>query len=492
MFNNSDYELLGKIHESQNSIVHRALRKSDRLPVILKTLKEEARSPEKIERYRQEHEVLAGLSLDGVIRTYGFEQQQNSYCLVLEDFGGESLKSLLAGPTGGNAYGASTWAGKRRLALAEFLEIAGKICTALSEIHLADLIHKDINPANIAYNPASGQLKIIDFGISTVLPRVNPTLKSPEFLEGTLPYISPEQTGRMNRSLDYRTDLYSLGATFHELLTGKPPFDTSEPNELIHCHIARQALAPNQIDPEIPEAVSAIVCKLLAKNAENRYQSAWGVRADLDECMLRLAAGEALSAFPLGQQDIPHRFQVSQNLYGRETMIATLLQMFDEVARGGREMALIAGYSGIGKTSLVREIYKPMAGVGGHFISGKFDQLQKNIPYSAFVAAFRELVEQLLTASETLLGDYRRRILDAVGNNGQVITRVIPEIELIIGPQPDTTELPPGESQNRFNRVFQNFIQVFCQPGQPLVVFLDDLQWADLATLRLKIGRAHV
>ena len=470
MQGSEDFEVLEKLHESQNSIVFRARRKSDRLPVVLKTLREENITPERVERYRKEFELLSSLSLDGIISAYAFDGHNNVCRLVLEDFGGDSLKKHIA---------------HRRLPLEEFLSIAARACAALSEVHLADLIHKDINPANIVYNPVSEQVKIIDFGIASRLPRVNPTLKSPEFLEGTLAYISPEQTGRMNRSVDYRTDLYSLGATFYEMLVGRPPFEAQDTGELIHSHIARQPLAPCEADPRIPKQVSDIVERLLAKNAEDRYQSAWGVRADLEECLRRLRAGEPMDGQVLGQQDAPHRFQVSQHLYAREPMIERLLTLFEQVGAGSCEMAMIAGYSGIGKTSLVREIYKPMARIGGHFISGKFDQLQKNLPYSALVAAFRELLQQLLSCSEAELSDWRQRILDAVEGNGQVITRVIPEFELIIGAQPDIPDLPAAEAQNRFNRVFQKFIGAFCRPGLPLVVFLDDLQWADLATLRL-------
>ncbi|MCL4756712.1 MAG: AAA family ATPase [Rhodocyclaceae bacterium] len=465
-----DYEILETVYESENSLVLRARRSADGLPVVLKVLKDESLTPGEVERYRHEFGILERLDLDRVVRALEFRRHRGSYLLALEDFGGDSLKQL---------------GGHRRFALIEFLRIGAAICEALGQIHLADIIHKDVNPSNVVYNLSNGALKIIDFGISTVLPRVNPVLKSPEYLEGTLPYIAPEQTGRMNRSLDYRADLYSLGATLYELLTGRPPFEESDPKALVHCHIARSPVPPSELDPGIPGTVSRIVCRLLEKNAEDRYQSAWGVQADLEECLASLGRDGRIEPFELGRHDVPHRFQLAQHLYGREQMIARLMAAFEAVRRGRARMVLISGYSGIGKTSLVHELHKPMAAVGGHFIAGKFDQFQRNIPYSAVVSAFRELVQQLLSADAKTLAAYRERILAAVGANGQVISRVLPEIELVIGAQPPIAELPPRESQNRFNQVFQRFTEVFCRPDSPLVVFLDDLQWADLASLRL-------
>lgn len=465
----SDYGIREKLYESDSSIVFRGHRKADRKPVIIKMLKEEALTCERQERYRHEHDLLKSVELAPVIRAYGFGRDHNSHFLVLEDFGGEALKARIA---------------RRRFAVGEFLDTAIRICSALGQVHLADIIHKDINPANLVQNAASGELKIIDFGISTRLPRLNPALLPPESLEGTLPYIAPEQTGRMNRRLDYRADFYSLGATFHEMLAGQPPFSGSNPAELVHCHIARRPPLLSDIDAAIPAPISAIVHKLLEKNAEDRYQSAWGIQADLEECRRQLGENGAIAAFELARSDVPHRFQVSQHLYGRQDMIDRLLQAFG-ASQGERQMLLIGGYSGIGKTSLVREIHKPMSRIGGNFISGKFDQFQKNTPYSALVVAFRELIQHTLALSEAVLAGYRSRLIAAVGENGAVITHVIPEVELIIGKQAAVSELPASEAQRRFNQVLQRFVQVFCEPGKPLVIFLDDLQWADLATLKL-------
>jgi len=464
----NNYQILETIFESANTSVYRGQKNEDNQPVILKVLKENYPSPEKLTHYRQEYEITRHLNIEGVIKTYGLEKYQNTLMIVLEDFGGNSLKQLFKSP----------------LDISQFLSFAIQITEILGEIHAANVIHKDINPSNIILNPNSGQLKIIDFGISTILPRENPTLKNPNQLEGTLAYISPEQTGRMNRALDYRSDFYSLGVTFYELLTQQLPFETEEAMELVHCHLAKKPTSPHQLNPDMPPVISDIIMKLLAKTAEERYQSAWGIKTDLQKCQNYFAQGK-IEPFTLGTQDFSDKFQLPQKLYGREREIKTLLTAFDRASQGEREMMLVTGHAGIGKSALVQEIYIPITQKRGYFISGKFDQLQRNIPYAAFVNAFAELVRQLLTEDEAQLQGWKEKILAALGPNGQVIIDVIPEVNFIVGKQPDVPKLPPAESQNRFNLVFQNFIKVFTKPAHPLVIFLDDLQWADSASLKL-------
>jgi len=496
-----------KIYESANSLVYRGIREGDNIPVILKVLKQDYPTPAELTRYKQEYEITRSLNIDGVVKAYSQQDYQRTLVIILEDFGGESLAKLV-----------NELAGELTMPLPKFLCLAIEITEILGRIHSSNVIHKDINPGNIVLNPATGIVKLIDFGIATRLSRTNPTFRNPNVLEGTLAYMSPEQTGRMNRTLDYRTDFYSLGVTFYELLTGKLPFTTTDAMELVHCHIAKEPLPPSTINPTIPQTVSSIVMKLMAKNAQQRYQSAWGIQTDLEECLQQLETSRHIAAFPLGTQDISDKFQIPQKLYGREREVETLLTAFERVAGRDKEegedrgavftnisvensplsslspatspqskiqMMLITGYSGIGKSALVQEIYKPITQKWGYFISGKFDQFQRNIPYSAVVSAFQELAQQLLSESEAQLQQWRDKLLATLGANGQVIIDVIPQVELIIGEQPAVPEVGPTESQNRFNRVFQSFIRVFCSKEHPLVIFLDDLQWVDSATLKL-------
>jgi len=466
------YENFVQIHDSSNSQVYRAWRVADRRPVIVKFLNRHYPTPEQIRRYKQEYQLTSQLDSPGIVKVYSLEEWQRSLAMVLEDFGGVSLKH---------------WLQERSpVSLSEFLFLAIAITESLGQIHAQQIIHKDINPANIVFNAETQQVKIIDFGIASQLSRENPTLKNPNVLEGTLAYISPEQTGRMNRSLDYRTDFYSLGVTFYELLTGQRPFAAEDALELVHCHIAQSPPPIATVSPSVPSAIAQIAMKLMAKNAEDRYQSAYGLKADLEICDRQLETTGTIESFPLAQQDVSDRLQIHQKLYGREAEISALLAAFERVAETGQvELMLVAGYSGIGKSSLVQELYKPITARRGYFIAGKFDQLQRNIPYSALVSAFSGLMGQLLGESEAALQVWREKLLKALGNNGQVIVDVIPEVELIIGKQPSVPELGANEAQNRFNLVFGNFIHVFCNEEHPLTLFLDDLQWADLATLQL-------
>jgi predicted ATPase/serine phosphatase RsbU (regulator of sigma subunit)/tRNA A-37 threonylcarbamoyl transferase component Bud32 len=480
----SGYQITQEIYESANSLIYRGCSPTDNQPVILKVLKQAYAPPEKIAWFKRDYEILQKLNLAGVVNPLNLESYQNRWVIVLEDFGGESLQQLIK---------------SQPFTLSEFLSLALQIADILAQVHQQQVIHKDINPSNIVFNPKTGQLKIIDFGISTVLSRENPTLRNPNVLEGTLAYISPEQTGRMNRALDYRTDFYSLGATFYELLTGQLPFQIDDAMELVHSHIAKHPTPPHQLNADIPQPLSEIVIKLMAKNAEDRYQSAYGVKADLEECYRQWERSQRIEPFPLGQQDFSSKFQISQRLYGREREVEMLLAAFDRVAgiqkdenpqsqipnrKSPIEMILVAGYSGMGKSALVQEVYKPITRQSGYFISGKFDQYQKDIPYASLVQAFRSLVAQLLTESESQIVAWREKLLAAIGENGQLIVAVIPELELIIGTQPAVPELAPAEAQIRFNLVFQNFIRVFARPEHPLVMFLDDLQWSDGASLK--------
>ncbi|MEP6518495.1 AAA family ATPase [Microcoleus vaginatus] len=465
-----NYQITEKLHESSNSLVYRGYRQADNLPVILKMLKQAYPLPEKIAWFKREYEITQNINLPGVIDVYSFQNLENQWVIALEDFGGESLNQIIA---------------KKQFTIAEFLHLAIEIVDILGQIHQQYIIHKDINPSNIVLNQQTGKLKLIDFGISTTLSQENPTFLNPNVLEGTLAYISPEQTGRMNRTIDYRTDFYSLGITFYELLTGQLPFPTNDVLELVHCHIAKQPTPPHEVKPEVPPIISAIVLKLMAKNAEERYLSAYQIKADLQECLKQWQSKEQIDPFPIARHNISDRFQIPQKLYGREREISALLAAFERVSQGASEMMLVSGYSGIGKTVLIQEIYKPLTQQRGYFISGKFDQFQRDTPYASLIQAFRSLVRQLLTESDAQISKWRDKFQAELGEAGWVIVEVIPEVELIIGSQPPLPDLPPAEQRNRFNRVLQKFINIFTQLEHPLVIFLDDLQWADRASLEL-------
>ncbi|MBD3560357.1 serine/threonine-protein kinase PknK [Planktothrix sp. FACHB-1355] len=466
----SGYQITEQIQATINTSIYRGVRKQDKTAVIIKTIPAEYPTLEQITRLRHEYKILQALDIKGIVRVYSLENYQNRLALILEDLSGQSLKQFIT---------------YKKLEIRDFLDIAIQLAEALGDLHKNHIIHKDIKPHNILINPSDGQVKIIDFSIASRLERENPTLSNPNQIEGTLAYMSPEQTGRMNRALDYRTDFYSLGITFYEMLTGQLPFNSSDPLELVHCHIAFPATPPHQINPEIPLAVAHIVMKLLAKTAEERYQSAWGLKADLETCLAQLQTTGNIGKFTPGKQDLISQFLIPQKLYGRTKEVTTLMEAFGRVASGGSEIILVSGYSGIGKTSVINEIHKPIVGQRGYFISGKFDQFKRNIPYASIIQAFQQLSQQILTESASKIATWKAQLLAAFGQQGNVIIDVIPEIELIVGPQPPVPQLGPTESQNRFNRVFREFIHVFTKAEHPLVLFLDDLQWADSASLKL-------
>jgi histidine kinase len=472
------YKNLILMQEGATTVIYRGQREEDELPAIVKILKHEYPTLEDITRLKHEYEIAKDLDLRGIIKPYKLENYQNGLALILEDFGGRSLQKFM-------------W--DCPIGIADFLNIAIQLASSLGELHKNNIIHKDIKPSNIIINSKTLELKITDFSIASRLVKEIPKISNPNLLEGTLAYMSPEQTGRMNRSLDYRTDFYSLGVTFYEILTGELPFKSTDTLELIHCHLAKIPAAPAQIIPEIPQAISEIVMKLLAKTAEERYQSAWGLKADLETCLTQLQTNGKIENFPIGQLDYASQLLIPQKLYGRQQEVAKLMAAFDRVVGGETEennqskieMLLVSGYSGIGKTSIIKEIHKPILHQRGYFIAGKFDQFKRNIPYASIIQAFQSLMRQLLTEPTDQLQIWKNKLLAALGQNGQVIIDVIPEVELIIGKQPEILQLPPTEAQNRFNRVFKQFIHVFTQKEHPLVIFLDDLQWADSATLKL-------
>ncbi|MDJ0615789.1 MAG: AAA family ATPase [Calothrix sp. MO_192.B10] len=475
------YELSQQIHEGSNTIVYQGTSNLEQQPVIIKILKGDYPTLDAITRLKHEYKITENLDLEGIVKLLRLETHQNRLALVFEDFGGISLDKFLHINSKHQGQGREI----SPLSLETFFSIALQLAKALVSLNDHQIIHKDIKPANIIINPQTGQVKLTDFSIASRLAKETPQLSNPNQLEGTLAYMSPEQTGRMNRILDYRTDFYSLGITFYELLTGELPFQSNDPLELVHCHIAKQPPAIEQLYPHIPSAIASIIMKLMAKNAEDRYQTAKGILADLEICREQLTTTGEITDFTPGRLDILSQLLIPQKLYGRETQINLLLEAFERVSKGSSELILVSGYSGIGKSSVVNEVNKPIARQKGYFISGKFDQFKRNIPYASLIQAFSSLMRQLLTENAAKLEEWREKILKAVGSNGQVIIDVIPEVELIIGQQPEVAKLGGIESQNRFNRVFTDFIPAFSSKQHPLIIFLDDLQWADSATLKL-------
>ncbi|OUL35809.1 hypothetical protein BV372_09460 [Nostoc sp. T09] len=480
------YRIDEQIYVGTRTVVYRGIREQDLHPVILKMMQNESPNFSEFIQFRNQYTITANLDLSGIVKPYSLEEYGNGYVLVMEDYGGISLSSYL------NQH---TTSGK--FTLEEFFPIAIAITATLGELHRQRILYKDVKPANILIHPQTKQVKLIDFSIASLLPRETQQLQNPNVLEGTLAYISPEQTGRMNRGIDYRTDFYSLGVTFYELLTGQLPFESSDPMELVYCHIAKQPPLLEGRREEIPQVISDIVLKLMAKNAEDRYQSAVGLKYDLEWCFCQWQEKRAIAPFQLAQKDISDRFLIPEKLYGRQNEVETLLAVFDRVAGNQEqinqnsdislqsELILIAGFSGIGKTAVINEVQKPIVRHRGYFIEGKFEQFQRNIPFFAFVQALQDLMAQILTQSDAQITQWKNKILAALGDDAQVIIDVIPELKKIIGSQPAVIELLGNAAQKRFNRLFRKFIQVFTTPEHPLVIFLDDLQWADMASLKL-------
>lgn len=516
----SKYQIIEEIHSGVATVIYRAYDQIEQRPIIFKVLKAEYPTLAEFTRLRHEYTIMQNLDREDIIKVYNLENYHNGLALILEDFGGQSLDRILS---------------NRRLPLTQVLRIGIALADSLNYLHQIPIIHKDIKPSNIIINPVTGQIKIADFSIASRLDSENPTISNPNQLSGTLAYMSPEQTGRMNRVVDYRSDFYCLGITLYEMLTGQLPFTSTDFLELVYCHIAKQPIPPADLTPptplpfkgrgenekdlspfllkdglgewsaKIPQVVSDIVMKLIAKTAEERYQSALGLKYDLEFCLQQLETVGFIDNFIVGERDKSAQLLIPQKLYGRETEISTLLEAFERVGgneineinsrrelgnesqnpKSKSELLLVSGYSGIGKTSVINEVHKPIIEAKGYFIAGKFDQFKRNIPYTGLIQAFQDLISQILTLNQPEIEIFQHQLQTVLGQNGQIIIDVIPEVELIIGFQPPPPELGPTESQNRFNRVFQQFISVFCQPEHPLVLFLDDLQWADSASLKL-------
>ena len=524
------YQLVQQLYSGQKTAVYRANStdasedaSQPERSVIIKVLQQTHPSFTNLVQFRNQFSITKDLDIAGVIRPIGLEPWQNGYALIAEDFGGISLHQYKKSIEQTAEKGVEKTAEARSLPLQDCLDIAQQLAAVLHELAQHRIVHKDIKPANILICPETKRIELVDFSIATLLLKETLPLQNPQGLEGTLAYLAPEQTGRMNRGIDYRTDFYSLGITLYELLTGQLPFQADDPLELVHCHIAKTPTAPHQINPEIPSTVSAIILKLMAKNAENRYQSASGLHHDLKKCLKQWQKTGKVMPFELAKRDLSDRFTISEKLYGRQAEVQALLRAFERVAMpahnhhseapnpkisleensheassedashdfsplptvGRSEMMLIAGKSGIGKTAIINEVHKPITRQQGYFIKGKFDQLGLTLPLSALLQALEDLVEQLLSESDTKLAQWRQKILATLKENAQVLIEVLPSLEKIVGMQPAAPELSGSATQNRFNRLLQAFISLFASPRQPLVIFIDDLQWADSASLQV-------
>ena len=423
-----------------------------------------------LDHFSHEYELKGELDGTWAVRPVELVREAGRILLVLEDAGGEPLERLLGVP----------------MEVGRFLRLATNVALALGKLHQRGLIHKDIKPPNILVNGATGEVRLTGFGIASRLARERQSPHPPETIAGTLAYMAPEQTGRMNRSIDLRSDLYALGVTFYQMLTGALPFTAADPMGWVHCHLARRPAAPIERLKEIPGALSAIVMKLLAKRAEERYQTAAGLERDLRRCQTEWQAQRRIDEFTLGEYDTPSRLVIPEKLYGRQREVETLLAAFDRIVKGGApELILVSGYSGVGKSSVVSELQPVLVPPCGLFASGKFDQYKRDVPYSTLAQAFQSLIRPLLGKSEPDLASWREALREALGPNAGLIVDVVPEVKLIIGEPPPVPELPPQDAQRRFQLVFRQFIGVFARPEHPLALFLDDLQWLDAGTLDL-------
>jgi serine/threonine protein kinase len=407
---------------------HKELGEAGQPSILVRAAVADPPSPATVRKMQHEYALGSDLDPTYVVRPRSLVQAERRPMLVLQDPGGIPLDLLLNGA----------------MAIAEFLALAVSITAALGHVHGRGLVHKDINPANIVVDTARKQARLMGLGVASRLPRERQSGQLSEFLVGTLAYMAPEQTGRMNRSIDSRSDLYGLGVTFYEMLTGTLPFTASDPMELVHCHIARQPTPPSEKVNGVPRALSAIIMKLLAKTAEQRYQTAAGLESDLRRCLTEWETRQRIDEFPLGQHDTPDRLLIPEKLYGRESEIDTLLAAFDRVVAGGKpELVLVSGQSGIGKSSVVNELHKSLVPPRGLFASGKFDQHKRDIPYATLAQAFQSLVQRLLGNSEADLAPWRDSLRAALGTNARLIIELVPELELIIGRQPPAPDLPP-------------------------------------------------
>ena len=461
------------LRNDEESILYRGQSKDDASQVLVLSPAVQRSTPESLKRLEHEYSLKEELDPTWAARPMAIARHWDRTVLVSADPGGVPLDQLLGQPVD----------------VALSLRLAISLSTAIGHLHQRGVIHKDIKPANVLVNPVTGQCWLMGFGIASRLPRERQSPEPPEFVAGTLAYMAPEQTGRMNRSIDSRSDLYSLGITLYKMFTGSLPFTASDPMEWVHCHIARQPIPPKERLKNVPASISAIIMKLLAKTAEERYQTAAGAESDLRRCLAEWETQRRIDEFPLGGHDTPDRLLIPEKLYGRAREIETLLASFERVvASGTPELVLVSGYSGIGKSSVVNELHKVLVPPRGLFASGKFDQYRRDIPYATLARALQSLIRPLLSKSEAELQDWRDALQEALGPNGRLIVDLVSELKLIIGEQPLVPDLSPQDAQGQFQLVFRRFIGVFAQREHPVALFLDDLAMARRGNARFTRG----
>src|SRR5712672_1901282 len=464
--------VLELLRERADFTLYRGRQHGNPSPVLAIAPSAEHPSPQSLRRLEHEYSLAAELDPAWAATPLALTRHEGRTILLLKDPGGQPLDLVLERDQ------------KQPPDLTRFLRIANGLAAALGQVHRRGLIHKDIKAANVLVDDA-GNAWLIGFGIASRLPHERQSPVPIEIIAGTLAYMAPEQTGRMNRSTDSRSDLYSLGVTLYQMLTGALPFAAADPLEWVHCQIACRPIPP--VDrAEVPKPLSAITMKLLAKNAEERYQTASGLETDLRRCLEEWQSHRCIEPFPLGTNDSSDQLLIPEKLYGRESEIDALLAAFERVvAQGTPELVLVSGYPGVGKSSVVNELHKALVPPRGFFAAGKFDQYNRDIPYATLAQALRSLIRQILVKSEAEMEQWRHTLLEAVGPNGELIVSLIPEVEFIIGKQTSVPDLSPRDSKNRFEVVFRRFLGAFARPEHPLALFLDDLQWLDAATLDL-------
>lgn len=436
---------------------------------IRKILNIQYPSPQQIKQFYTEYEIAQDLNRHGFRKAYESKKEQNVHTILLEYIDGITLDK---------------WLEKSRTLLQK-IRVSKQLADNLSLLHSIDIIHRDLSGSNILIDRNTREAKIIDFGYSSRFNTKYQHLVNPETLVGTLPYISPEQTGRMNRTVDYRTDLYAVGVLMYKIFTGRLPFASKDPVGLVHAHIAIIPDHPQSILDDIPDVICEIILKLLSKNADDRYDSALGLSTDLQRIIDMLEGTGSVDTFEIALSDFSGRFHIHEQLYGRDAEIKLLYNSFDYVSSGQSELILIGGFSGTGKSSLVKEIYRPVTEKNGLFLEGKFDQFQKGLPYFAIIHAIDTFVNGLLTEHQDVIETYKMSIQSALGEEGKVLTDIVPDLELIIGKQADVPEIGGTEAQNRFNYVFRKFINAISTAEHPVVFFVDDVQWSDSASLDL-------